>query len=285
VTTPPPAKRTPPNGPPALDFADVTVLEWDRRSADPGVLFPILEGIDWTAGPGEQWAVLGANGAGKTTLLDVAAGMRHPTRGEVRILGERLGHVDVRELRTRIGHVDTRTEAAFAPVRPVMDVVLTGVSGSIAMLADRVEETDRVRALRLLELFGCGRLAGRQFGRCSQGERRRILLARALMHRPPLLLLDEPADGLDLPGREALLAALEAIAAEEPATTLVLVTHHLEELPKSATHALLLRDGGVSAQGPVETVLADGPLSDCFGVAVRVRLHDGRWSGRAGPHW
>jgi len=285
VQTPPPANNTPPNGRPAVEFSGVTVLEWDRRSAGPGALFPILDGIDWSAGPGEHWAVLGANGAGKTTLLDVAAGMRHPTRGTVRILGERLGRVDVRELRTRIGHIDTRTEAAFAPTRPVLEVVLTGVTGSIAMLADRVEETDRDRALRLLALFGCGRLAGRQFGRCSQGERRRILLARALIHRPPLLLLDEPADGLDLPGREALLAALEAIADEESATTLVLVTHHLEELPASTTHVLLLRGGRVCARGPVATVLTDEPLSDCFGVAVRVRRHDGRWSGRARPSW
>jgi iron complex transport system ATP-binding protein len=275
----------PPNGPPALDFSDVTVLEWDRRSAELDALFPVLEGIDWQAGPGEHWAVLGANGAGKTTLLDVAAGMRHPTHGTVRVLGELLGRVDVRELRARIGHVDTRTETAFAPSRPVLDVVLTGVTGSIAMLAERLEETDRARALRLLELFGCGRLAGRQFGRCSQGERRRILLARALMHRPPLLLLDEPAGGLDLPGREALLAALEAIAREEPATTLVMVTHHLEELPASTTHTLLLRGGRVCAQGTVETVLTDGRLSDCFGVAVQARRHNGRWTGRARPHW
>jgi iron complex transport system ATP-binding protein len=200
---------------PALRFTGVTVLEWDRRSADPGALFRILDAVDWTVRAGEHWAVIGPNGAGKTTLLDVAAGMRHPTHGTVHVLGEQLGHVDVRELRTRIGHVDTRTEGAFAPARGVLDVTLSGATGSIALLADRVEEADRDRALRLLELFGCGRLAARQFGRCSQGERRRILLARALMHRPPLLLLDEPADGLDLPGREALLTALAAIAQED----------------------------------------------------------------------
>ncbi len=261
------------------------MLEWDRRSPDPAALFPILDAVDWTVRAGEHWAVLGPNGAGKTTLLDVAAGMRHPTRGAVRVLGAHIGHVDVRELRTRIGHVDAKTEAAFTPARSVLDITLSGVTGSIAVLTDRIEETDRERAVRLLELFGCGRLAERQYGRCSQGERRRILLARALMHRPPLLLLDEPADGLDLPGREALLTALAAIAGEEPATALVLVTHHLEELPASITHALLLRHGRVTAQGPAGDVLADGPLSDCFGVAVEARRHDGRWSGRARPHW
>jgi iron complex transport system ATP-binding protein len=271
--------------PPALAFSGVTVLEWNRRSADPNALFPILASVDWTVRAGEHWAVLGPNGAGKTTLLNVAAGLRHPTRGTAHVLGEQLGHVDVRELRMRIGHVDTRTESSFPPARSVLDVTLSGATGSIAVLLDRVEETDYERACRLLELFGCGRLAARQFGRCSQGERRRVLLARALMHRPPLLLLDEPADGLDLPGREALLTALEAIAGEEPSTALVLVTHHLEELPASVTHALLLRDGRPTAQGSVADVFADGPLSACFGVSVEARRHDRRWTGRARPSW
>ena len=129
-------------------------------------------------------------------------------------------------------------------------------------------------------------MAGHAFASCSQGERRRVLLARALMRRPPLLLLDEPADGLDLPGREALLAALASLAGEQPAPAVITVTHHLEELPASTTHALLLRAGRVVAAGPVAKILTDAPLSACFGASVKVARHgDGRWTGRAAPSW
>ena len=267
---------------PALDFSGITVWEWDDRSRS---RIPILREIDWQVGAGEAWGVLGPNGAGKTTMLTVAAGLRHPSLGVARVLGAQLGRVDVRELRTHIGQVSPRLEESFPPLRAALDVVLSGATGSIAVLDDRLEESDPERARRLLALFGCGELTARSFGRCSQGERRRILLARALMHRPPLLLLDEPSDGLDLPGREALLAALERLPREEPKTAVVLVTHHLEELPASITHALLLRRGSVVARGRVADVLADGPLSDCFGVSVSVRRDDGRWTGRARPSW
>ena len=268
--------------PAALRLTGVTVWEWDARSRERR---PILNDVGWSVGPGEQWAVLGPNGAGKSTLLDIAAGMRHPSRGAVRILGETVGHVDLRALRERIGHVDVRTEEAFSPRRSALDVVLTGATGTIQVLEERLDENDRERAARLLEQFGCAAVAGHSFASCSQGERRRILLARALMRRPPLLLLDEPADGLDLPGREALLAALALLAGEQPAPAVVLVTHHLEELPPTTTHALLLADGRVSACGPAPDVLADGPLSDCFGVPVSVSRTDGRWAARATPRW
>ena len=157
--------------------------------------------------------------------------MRHPSRGTVEILGETVGRVDLRALRERIGHVDVKTEEAFSPRRSALDVVLTGATGTIQVLEERLGEGDRQRAAQLLEQFGCATVAQHAFASCSQGERRRILLARALMRRPPLLLLDEPADGLDLPGREALLAALALLAGERPAPAVVLVTHHLEELP------------------------------------------------------
>jgi iron complex transport system ATP-binding protein len=273
---------SPPRSYPALDFSGVTVWEWDERSR---ARVPILREIDWQVGAGEAWAVLGPNGAGKTTMLAVAAGMRHPSLGMVRVLGAQLGRVDVRELRTHIGQVSPRLEESFPPARVALDVVLSGATGSVAVLDDRLEESDPERARRLLALFGCGDLAERPFGRCSQGERRRLLLARALMHRPPLLLLDEPSDGLDLPGREALLAALERLPCEEPETAVVLVTHHLEELPASTTHALLLRRGAVIARGRVADVLVDEPLSDCFGVSVTVSHDEGRWIGRARPSW
>jgi iron complex transport system ATP-binding protein len=268
--------------PPALRLTAVTVWEWDARLRQRQ---PILSGIDWTVGPGEQWAVLGPNGAGKSTLLDVAAGMRHPSRGRVEILGETVGRVDLRALRERIGHVDVKTEEAFSPRRTALDVALTGATGTIQVLEERLDDAAHERATQLLDQFGCAAVAGHAFASCSQGERRRILLARALMPHPPLLLLDEPADGLDLPGREALLAALALLARERPAPAVVLVTHHLEELPATITHALLLKGGRAVACGAAPAVLADEPLSACFGVPVTVTRAGGRWAARATPSW
>ena len=267
---------------PALRLTGITVWEWDGRTRQRQ---PILTGVDWTVGHSEQWAVLGPNGAGKSTLLDIAAGMRHPSRGRADILGETVGRVDLRALRERIGHVDVKTEEAFSPRRTALEVVLTGATGTIQVLQERLDEAARERAERLLEQFGCTAVAAHSFASCSQGERRRILLARALMRRPPLLLLDEPADGLDLPGREALLAALATLAGEQPAPAVVLVTHHLEELPATITHALLLKNGRVVASGPAPAVLADEPLSECFGVPVTVSRAGGRWAARATPRW
>ena len=267
---------------PALHLASVTVWEWDARLRQRQ---PILDDIDWSVGPGEQWAVLGPNGAGKSTLLDIAAGMRHPSRGRVDILGETVGRVDLRALRERIGHVDVKTEEAFSPRRTALDVVLTGATGTIQVLRERVDAAARERAAQLLGQFGCAGVATHSFASCSQGERRRILLARALMRRPPLLLLDEPADGLDLPGREALLAALATLASEQPAPAVVLVTHHLEELPGTTTHALLLKSGRVIASGAAPAVLTAEPLSACFDVPVTVSRAGGRWAARATPRW
>lgn len=266
----------------ALSLSDVSVWEWDAQT---GRRVGLLHDIRWSARAGEHWAVIGPNGAGKSTLLDVAAGSRFPSRGAVTLLGERLGHADVREIRARIGHVDARTETMFAPRRTAFEVVLTGATGSIAVLEDRLTDDDRERAAALLAAFGCSHTAARAFGRCSQGERRRILLARALMRRPPLLLLDEPADGLDLPGREALLASLESLQSSDPLTALVVVTHHLEELPSSISHALLLRDGRIVAAGSAQDVLTGPALSACFATPVRVSHYDGRWSARARPTW
>jgi iron complex transport system ATP-binding protein len=267
---------------PALHLTGVDVWEWDVRLRQRQ---PILGGIDWTVGTGEQWAVLGPNGAGKSTLLDVAAGMRHPSRGEVEILGETVGRIDLRALRERIGHVDVKTEEAFSPRRTAFEVVLTGVTGTIQLLQDRVDDAARRRAVQLLAQVGCAAVGAHAFATCSQGERRRILIARALMRRPPLLLLDEPADGLDLPGREALLAALASLAGEQPAPAVVLVTHHLEELPPTITHVLLLRAGRAVACGAAPGVLATEPLTACFGVPMEVTRADGRWTARATPSW
>jgi iron complex transport system ATP-binding protein len=181
--------------------------------------------------------------------------------------------------------VDVKTEDAFSPRRTALDVVLTGATGTIQVLQERLDDAAQERAAQLLEQFGCVDVADHAFASCSQGERRRLLLARALMRRPPLLLLDEPADGLDLPGREALLAALASLARESEPPAVVLVTHHLEELPPTITHALLLANGRASACGPAPVVLADEPLSACFGVPVGVSRADGRWTARATPSW
>jgi iron complex transport system ATP-binding protein len=181
--------------------------------------------------------------------------------------------------------VDVKTEEAFSPRRTAQEVVLTGATGTIQVLEERMCAANRSRAQQLLEQFGCAAVAEHAFAACSQGERRRILLARALMRRPPLLLLDEPGDGLDLPGREALLAALTVLAGEHSAPAVVLVTHHLEELPPSITHALLLAHGRVSSRGPAPEILADEPLSACFGVPVGVSRAGGRWTARATPSW
>jgi len=217
---------------------------------------------------------VGPNGAGKTTLLSLAAARLHPSEGVVRVLGGALGAVDVHALRSRIGHVDAGLATAFAPRLTALEVAMTGATGSIALLGDRVGEAQRARAADLLEVMGCGAIAGRRFTRLSRGERQRVLLARALVPGPRLLLLDEPTSGLDLPGREAFLAGLEALSRD--GLTTVQVSHHLEELSAATTHALLLRGGRVVAAGPAADVLREGPLSRCFGAPVRLARAGGR---------
>jgi iron complex transport system ATP-binding protein len=268
--------------PPALDLAAVSLWRWDPEHQRERHL---LQDVDWTVRPGEHWALLGANGAGKTTLMNVAGAVHHPSAGTADVLGRRLGSVDLRELRTLIGLVEARTGRAFRQRMTAEQVVLTGATASIALRRDRVGDDERTRARALLARFGIAERADRPYDACSQGERQRVLLARALMRRPALLLLDEPATGLDLPGREALLAAVATIAAEEPETATVTVTHHVEELPASTTHALLLRDGRVVAAGPAHETIASGPLSECFGTAVAVDRVGGRWLARAEAAW
>ena len=243
----------------------------------------ILRDVSWAVRPGEHWALLGPNGAGKSTLLALAGAVRHPSEGAVTVLGGRLGRVDMPALRRRIGVVDP-TLRLFDWLT-VEDVVLTEATGTVRPLWDRYGEAQRARARELLALVGCAGLADREIVTCSQGERQRVRIARALMPAPPLLLLDEPAVGLDLPAREALLAALAALAVAQPGLATVLVTHHLEELPATTTHALLLRRGAVVVAGPAAATLTSETVSACFGFDVRVARDDGRWSARAAASW
>lgn len=245
----------------------------------------LLSGIDWRVEPGEQWALLGPNGAGKSTLLTLAAATTHPTTGTVELLGERMGRTDVRRLRERIGEVDALLDRKLNETYNVATIVLTGATGTRIPLWERYDDEVKARADELLELFGCADMAERPLGICSQGERQRVLLARALMSAPHLVLLDEPAAALDLPAREALVAALEALAASDPELTTVLATHHLEELPRSTTHALLLRGGEVVASGPVEETLTSEALSRCFAIPIEITRRNGRWLAHAPAGW
>lgn len=245
----------------------------------------LLSGIDWRVEPGEQWALLGPNGAGKSTLLTLAAATTHPTSGTVELLGQRMGRTDARRLRERIGVVEARLDRKLDETYDVSTIVLTGATGTRIPLWERYDEQVKARAEELIELFGCADLSERPLGICSQGERQRVLLARALMSSPRLLILDEPASALDLPAREALLAALEALAVSDPELTTVLATHHLEELPRTTTHALLLHGGEVIASGPVEETLTSEALSRCFAIPVEVTRRDERWLAHAPAGW
>lgn len=266
---------------PALRLAGVAVWRWRRAS---GSRVPLLDELDWEVRTGERWAVLGPNGAGKTTLLELAAAAAFPSRGAVEILGETMGRTDVQRLRTSIGFVDARAGTRLAPGLSVREVVRTGATATIGYFEERLAPASLGRVEELLREFGLERLAERRFADCSHGERTRALVARALVGRPRLLLLDEPGSGLDLPGRELLLASLAQLARDEPQLATVHTTHHLEELPASTTHALLLREGRAVARGPVEDVLAEGPLSACFGLDLALSRRDGRWSAVArGP--
>jgi iron complex transport system ATP-binding protein len=255
-----------------LQFIDVTVRRGSKL---------LLDRINWTVEEDERWAVLGANGAGKTTLLQIAAAVLHPSSGQAYIFGERLGGVDVFELRPRIGLASSAIAQRIPNGEVVLDVVVSAGYSVLGRWREAYGRLDVRRAGRLLDRLGVGALGERTYGTLSQGERQRVQIARALMTDPELLLLDEPAAGMDLGGREDLLRRLTRFAADPSAPASVLVTHHVEEIPPGISHVLLLRDGAIVASGLATDVLTDRHLSDTFGLALRVEQSDGRWYARA----
>lgn len=241
----------------------------------------LIRNIDWTAYEDERWVVIGPNGAGKTTLLQVAASLLFPSEGEVEILGERLGQVDVFELRPRIGISSAAVAEKVPPGEKVIDLVLTASYAVLGRWQEDYDSADVTRAVEMLDALGCAHLIRRRFGTLSEGERKRVQIARALMPDPELLLLDEPAAGLDLGGREDLVRRLGALAKDPNAPMSVLVTHHVEEVPDGFTHAMLLRRGSVVAAGPLDEVFTERNLSRCFGVPLVIEHRQARWMARA----
>ncbi|MBU6279916.1 MAG: ABC transporter ATP-binding protein [Actinomycetales bacterium] len=231
----------------------------------------LLDGIDWQVRPGSRWVILGPNGAGKTTLLNIAAAQLFPTVGMVHILGEELGSVDVSELRTRIGWSSALLASEIPAEETVHNVVLTGAYAVTGRWREEYDSTDALRARGLVDEWGLIELVDRPFGTLSEGERKRCMVARSLMSDPELLILDEPAAGLDLAGREQLLDGLGRLAQDPTAPTMVLVTHHVEEIPQGFTDLLMLHAGTVSATGALDDTLSNESLSSTFGL--RIGLH------------
>lgn len=251
-----------------LNLRDVTV----RRGAN-----EILSHVSWQVTAGQRWIVMGANGAGKTSLMQVCSGFMHPTSGDAQILGYELGRTDVRELRTLVGISSAAVVALLPPEETVLDSVLTSAYGISGRWRERYDQVDRDRAHDLLADWGLTPFASRRIGNLSEGERKRVQIARALMCDPELLILDEPASGLDVGGREDLISRLSHLATVESSPSLILVTHHVEEIPPNFTHALLLKSGQVCARGDLKEVIASDPMSDAFGIPLDVECGDQRW--------
>jgi iron complex transport system ATP-binding protein len=244
----------------------------------------VLTGVDWRVLRHERWVVLGPNGSGKTTLLGVAGARLLPSGGDVEILGARLGRVDLRTLRPRIALVSGALTRMLRADLPSRDVVASGRHGALETWWNHYSDADWARADDLLARGGVGAIAHRPFGVISEGERQQVLLARALMSDPELVLLDEPFAGLDLGARETLLSRLSTLAGDPQGPPVVLVTHHCEEIPRGFTHGGLVRQGRLMAAGALHDVITSALVSECFAVRVDVGCTDGRWWSRAVPH-
>lgn len=270
MTTPPDPTAHAPARPRPLELDHIVVERSGRR---------ILDDISLRVDPGQHWLVLGANGSGKTTLLRIAAMYDHPSSGTVRVLGEQLGRTDVRRLRRRVGYASAALAAQFRPELSAADTVMTARYAALEPWWHRYTDDDRAQALACLDRMGVGAYAERPLATLSSGEQQRVFLARTLMNDPGVVLLDEPSARLDLGGREQLVRALGELAATPDAPPMVLVTHHVDEVPEGITHALLLRDGAAVAQGPIDEAVTAATLSECFDMPLALeRRPDGRLS-------
>jgi iron complex transport system ATP-binding protein len=237
----------------------------------------ILDDITWQVRRGERWVVLGANGAGKTTLLRMAATYESPTSGDIDVLGDRVGTVDVRELRTRIGFISDALIRTLPSRTKVLDLVAMGAEAKLIRMAEVWSDELLAQARAMIAAVGCSHRERDVLDTLSVGEKQRVMIARGLMARPDLLLLDEPSAGLDVGGRELLVATLTAAARSAAVGAMVFVTHHMEEIPAGFTHALLLKDGAVFAQGALEDVVEAATLSECFSTPLAVERIRGRY--------
>ena len=240
----------------------------------------LLDDVDWSVDESDRWVIIGPNGAGKTTLLQILATQLHPSSGVAEVLGEVLGLVDVFELRPRIGVASAALADRIPRSERVADVVVSAAYAVVGRWRESYDQADLERAVALMNQFRVGHLAYRTFGTLSEGERKRVQIARSMMTDPELLLLDEPAAGLDLAGREALVATLSELCSDPEAPATVLVTHHVEEIPRGISHALLLKSGRVLAAGPIDEVLTADNLSATFDLPLEVTHDNGRWSAR-----
>ena len=254
-----------------LELADVTV----RRGH-----VTLLDSVNWIVHDDERWVILGPNGAGKTTLVQLCSAQIHPTSGVAGILGEVLGTVDVFELRPRIGFTSAAVAERIPRSERVRDVVVSASYGVLGRWREEYDDLDHERAHALLVEVGAGKLLDRTFGTLSEGERKRVQIARSLMTDPELLILDEPAAGLDLGGREDLVSTMSVLADDATSPAIVLVSHHVEEVPPGFTHALMLREGRVVVQGPVAEVMTAENLTATFGMSLQLSVEDGRYAAR-----
>lgn len=254
-----------------IDFAKITLRRGGKVLVGP---------VTWAVELDERWVVIGPNGAGKTSLLRIAAAMEHPSSGTAYVLGERLGRTDTSELRARVGLSSSALSQRIPDDEVVRDLVVSAGYAVLGRWREKYEDVDYEQALDMLESLGAEHLAERTYGTLSEGERKRVLIARSLMTDPELLLLDEPAAGLDLGGREELVARLADLAADPDAPATVLVTHHVEEIPQGFSHCLLLSEGKVVASGLLTDVLTSENLSKAFGQAIALDVIDGRYFAR-----
>jgi iron complex transport system ATP-binding protein len=254
-----------------LDFNNVTVLR-DKK--------PVLSNVDWQVESDQRWVIIGPNGAGKTTLLRVAASQIQPSTGTAIVLGQTLGNVNVFELRTRIGFASNALSSHIPNSETVLNSVMTAIYAVTGRWNEEYDEIDVRRAMRVLNEWQLSEFADRAFGTLSDGERKRAQIARAVMPDPELLLLDEPVASLDLAAREQTISLIGAYASEPAAPAIVMVTHHLEEIPAGFTHALIVSGGQIHAAGPIEQTLTSEKLSGAFGVSISVELADGRYRAR-----